>query len=110
MAKPTKQEFANLMNRFLGQEIMDDQKLDKILQEAKMAYQEQGMNGIFSYMRAITGAPVSNEKMDEILQMLLKGGPDQAWRDLNSKYMGKQGKASRQKKKWPYRSKGWRKD
>ncbi len=83
MSRPSKQEFADLMNRFLGQEIMNEQKLDHILKNAKMAFEKEGLNGVFSYMRRITGAPVSDEKLNEILQGLLQKEPDQVWHRLN---------------------------
>lgn len=82
--KPTKQDFVNLINQIAGDQIVDVQKLDKILQGAQQSYQETGMNGLFDYMRKVVQAPVSNDQMRNMLvQMSTIEGMQELLKQMN---------------------------
>ena len=84
--KPSKKDFANLINSVLGQNVMTEQKLEQILQEAKKANATKGPEGLFDYLRELTNAPVNNEQVRSIADMVRKsGGPDQALKTLKEK-------------------------
>jgi hypothetical protein len=70
LTDPYKQQFADLINQVTGKQQMTEQKLDRILREAKRAHARQGMPGFFAYMRKLIQAPVSNEYMMNMLQQL----------------------------------------
>lgn len=83
--KPTKKDFANLINSVLGQDVMTEQKLDRILREAKHANDTQGPDGLFNYLRELTKAPVSNDQIRSIADMVKNsGGSDQALQSLKN--------------------------
>jgi hypothetical protein len=68
---PSKKDFADWINRLAGMPVMDEKKLDVVLQGAGKAIRTQGLDGLFDYMRRLTGAPVSNEWMREVWGQLL---------------------------------------
>lgn len=77
--KPSKKDFANLINSVMGQDVMTEQKLDRILREAKRANDTKGSEGLFDYLRDLTNAPVNNDQIRNIADMVKhSGGPDQA--------------------------------
>lgn len=77
--KPSKKDFAQLINSVLGENVMTEQKLDRILREAKKANKERGAEGVFDYLRKITNAPVTNDEIKNIADMVKNsGGPQQA--------------------------------
>lgn len=81
--KPSKKDFANLINSVLGQDVMTEQKLDHILQEAKKTNATKGPEGLFDYLRELTNAPVNNDQIRGIADMVKKsGGPEQALKAL----------------------------
>lgn len=81
--KPTKKDFANLINSVMGQDVMTEQKLDRILQEAKQANKTRGPEGLFDYLREITNAPVSNDQIRDIANVVKKSGSaDRALKSL----------------------------
>lgn len=83
--KPTKKDFANLINSVLGEDVMTEQKLDRILREAKQANDSQGSDGLFDYLRELTNAPVSNDQIRNIANMVKNsGGSDQALQSLKN--------------------------
>lgn len=70
MTNPSKQEFANLINQLTGNQEMTEQKLDRILLQAKRAYRRDGLPGFFAYVRSLIQAPVSNEYMQQLMKQL----------------------------------------
>ncbi|SEM72219.1 hypothetical protein [Lihuaxuella thermophila] len=82
--RPSKKDFADLINQITGEPTMTEQKLDRILHGAKKSYQTNGMDGFFEYMRKIVQAPVSNEWMKKtISQMQTPEGVDQLIKEIN---------------------------
>ena len=81
--KPSKKDFAELINKITGQDSMTEEKLDKILEESKKSYKKDGMSGVLKYLRDITQAPVSDEWMDQLLQKLMT---KQGLKDVVEKY------------------------
>jgi hypothetical protein len=63
--KPSKKDFADLINRITGEETVTERKLDQILKGAKKSYQNQGTEGFFDYLRQIVPVPVSDEWMEK---------------------------------------------
>jgi len=83
--KPSKKDFANLINSVVGQDVMTEQKLDRILREAKKANDTKGSEGLFDYLRELTNAPVNNDQIRGIADIVKNsGGPDQALETLKS--------------------------
>lgn len=83
--KPSKKDFANLINSVLGQNVMTEKKLERILQEAKHANDTKGAEGLFNYLRELTNAPVSNDQVRSIADMVKKSGSaEQALETLKS--------------------------
>ncbi|WP_054950223.1 hypothetical protein [Numidum massiliense] len=83
--RPSKKDFANLINSVLGQDVMTEKKLDRILYDAKRAKETRGTEGLFNYLRQITNAPVSNEQIKSIADMVKNsGGPDKALEALKN--------------------------
>lgn len=83
--KPSKKDFANLINSVVGQDVMTEQKLDRILQEAKKVNDTKGSEGLFDYLRELTNAPVNNDQIRGIADIVKNsGGPDQALETLKS--------------------------
>lgn len=83
--KPSKKDFANLINSVMGQNVMNEQKLDRILQDAKKANATRGPEGLFDYLRELTNAPVNNDQIRDIADMVKKSGsPDKALKTLKS--------------------------
>lgn len=81
--KPSKKDFANLINSVLGQDVMTEQKLDRILQEAKKAHDTKGSDGLFDYLRRLTNAPVDNDQIRGIADVVKhSGGPERALESL----------------------------
>ncbi|TCS94941.1 hypothetical protein [Hazenella coriacea] len=80
--KPSKKDFADLINRFTGENTMTEEKIDQFLTGAKKSYKNKGMNGFFDYIRKVTQAPISNEMMESILnQMRSPQGTQQLLKD-----------------------------
>ena len=94
--KPSKKDFADLINSVVGQEIMTEQKLDRILRDAKKANETKGPEGLFDYLRQITNAPVSNDQIRGIAEMVKKsGGPEQALETLKKQKLLNEQQASK---------------
>lgn len=112
--KPSKKDFADLINRFTGESIMTEEKIDQFLKGAKKSYTNKGMNGFFDYIRKVTQAPISNEMMESILnQMRSPEGTQQLLKDykipLDSPKSIKNNPVKRSlSQKTPYRKKGKR--
>lgn len=68
LTRPSKKEFAQLINEVTGTQQMTEQKLDRILVQAKQAYQQAGTAGFFSYMREVIQAPISNDTMQQLIK------------------------------------------
>lgn len=68
--KPSKKDFADLINQFTGDSTMTEEKIDQFLKGAKKSYTHKGMNGFFDYIRKVTQAPISNEMMETILNQM----------------------------------------
>lgn len=82
--RPSKKDFADLINQITGEPIMTEQKLDRILNGAKKSYQANGMDGFFEYMRKLVQAPVSNEWMKKtISRMKNPEGVEQLIEEMN---------------------------
>lgn len=94
--KPTKKDFANLINTVLGQDVMTEKKLERILQEAKKANAARGTEGLFDYLRELTNAPVTNEQIGDIAEMVKKSGnPEQALKKLKNQKLINEQQASK---------------
>lgn len=86
--KPSKKDFADLINSVMGQDVMNERKLDRILNEAKKAQATKGTDGLFDYLRDITNAPVNNDQIRDIADTVRNsGGPDQALDSLKRQKM-----------------------
>jgi hypothetical protein len=84
MKKPTKQDFADLINALTGQSTIDVKNLDRIMAEAKRSYEAKGMEGLFDVMRQVVQAPVSNDFMHQLVErMKTPEGMTELLRELN---------------------------
>jgi hypothetical protein len=61
--KPSKKDFAQLINQITGEETMTERKLDQILQGANKSLQDRGTEGFFDYLRQVVQVPVPDEWM-----------------------------------------------
>lgn len=66
----SKQEIIHWMNQLAGKEIMTEDKLEKTMYEAMRLLREKGLDHFFDYMRKVSGAPVSNEWMRQLINKL----------------------------------------
>lgn len=98
-AGPSKKDFADLINGLVGQNVLNGKMLDGILQKAKESYNRQGLDGFFEYIRQLTGAPLDNKELKELMDTVIGAGrPDQALTGLvNRDWLSKEqaGKISR---------------
>jgi hypothetical protein len=84
LQKPSKQDFADLINRITGEETVTEKKLDQILQGGKKSLQNQGMEGFFDYLRQVVQVPVSDEWMEKTWkEMQTAEGAKQMFEQLN---------------------------
>lgn len=80
---PSKKDFADLINGLVGYRVVNDKMLDGILEDAKKNYHRQGLDGFFEYIRRLTGVPLGNQEMKELMDMVRSAGrPDQALNGL----------------------------
>jgi hypothetical protein len=81
---PSKKNFADIINQLVGENVMTERKLDLLLEQAKKSYEQQGVNGLFDYMREVTQAPVDNQQMKQLMDtMIQSGGPNRAFDRLS---------------------------
>lgn len=96
---PSKKDFADLINQVLGRNVMNEQVMDCLLQEARASYQKQGMDGIFELVRRITQAPVDNKEMKAMMDTILSSSsPGQALDRLSGQNWLSEGKARQLKR------------
>ncbi|MFD1396608.1 hypothetical protein ACFQ49_12685 [Kroppenstedtia eburnea] len=76
---PSKKDFAGLINSLVGYHVVNDKILDGILEDAKKSYHRQGLDGFFEYIRRLTGVPLGNKEMKELMDTVIGAGrPEQA--------------------------------
>ncbi|GGA38269.1 hypothetical protein GCM10007416_09060 [Kroppenstedtia guangzhouensis] len=76
---PSKKDFADLINGLVGHRVVNDKILDGILEDAKESYHRQGLDGFFEYIRRLTGIPLGNKEMKELLDTIIGAGrPEKA--------------------------------
>jgi hypothetical protein len=63
--KPSKKDFADLINQVTGEETMTEKKLDQILRGANKSLQDRGTEGFFDYLRQVVQVPVPDEWMEK---------------------------------------------
>ncbi|GGE19046.1 hypothetical protein GCM10011571_21200 [Marinithermofilum abyssi] len=81
---PSKKDFANMINQLVGEKVMTERKLDLLLEQAKKSYEQQGVNGLFDYMREVTQAPVDNQQMKLLMDTMIQSGePSRAFDRLS---------------------------
>ncbi|MDR6225251.1 hypothetical protein [Desmospora profundinema] len=91
---PSKKEFADLINQVLGRNVMNEQVMDRLLQNARESYQRQGIDGIFDLVRQVTQAPFSNKEMKTMMDTILdSSSPGQALDRLGGQEWIPEGKA-----------------
>lgn len=59
-----------MINQITGNEEMTEQKLDRILHQAKASYHQKGVTGFFEYIRKIIPVSVSDEYMRQLMKQL----------------------------------------
>ncbi len=70
MTKPAKKEFVDLINQIVGETVMNEEKLQQVLVDAKKAFRMDGCNGFFQYIRELIDAPVSDQWMSELMKQV----------------------------------------
>ncbi|MBA4492935.1 hypothetical protein ACFO25_08400 [Paenactinomyces guangxiensis] len=82
--RPSKKDFADLINQVTGESSMTEAKLDQILKGAQKSYRNHGMNGFYEYMRKLLQVPVSNEWMKKLMeQMKTPEGLEQLMKEMD---------------------------
>ncbi|PTM59703.1 hypothetical protein [Desmospora activa] len=96
---PSKKDFADLINQVLGRNVMNEQVMDRLLQNARKNYQQQGMNGIFEMVRQMTQAPIDNKEMKAMMDTILgSSSPGDALDRLGGQNWLSEGKARQLKR------------
>jgi hypothetical protein len=70
MTKPAKKEFVDLINQIVGKTVMNEEKLQQVLVDAKKAFRTDGCTGFFQYIRELVDAPVSDQWMSELMKQV----------------------------------------
>lgn len=76
---PSKKEFVDLLNRLLGNNSMDEKKLDLILSQSKQVYDQQGTKGLFNYMQKLLPYSVDEDIMTKIWGQMQNKRGVQTW-------------------------------
>ncbi|PTX58278.1 hypothetical protein C8P63_11725 [Melghirimyces profundicolus] len=71
---PSKKDFADLVNQMVGQNVVNDKMMDDILKNAKNSYNRNGLDGFFEYIRRLTGAPLSNQELKQLMDLVVGAG------------------------------------
>lgn len=89
---PSKKDFADLINQVIGENVMNERKMDQLLQQAKENYRSHGVEGLFDYMRKVTGAPLSSDQMKQLMDSMISSrGPEEALdRLVNQQWLNEQ--------------------
>lgn len=72
--RPTKKDFADLINTVMGRQVMTEQQLDQFLHEAKRVKDNQGTDGLVEYIQKITNAPASKDQLKGLAEQIQKTG------------------------------------
>ncbi|OYD08895.1 hypothetical protein [Paludifilum halophilum] len=76
---PSKKDFADCINQLVGQNVMNEKKMDRLLLEAKQSYRNRGLDGFFEYVRNMTQTSLSDGQMRQLMESIKDStGPEQA--------------------------------
>ncbi|WP_124727983.1 hypothetical protein [Staphylospora marina] len=101
----SERDFVDWINRVAGSPVMDERKFENIMRGANRAMRENGVDGLFEFLRKVTGAPVSNEFLRDVMNQLSRpeglqkmirelGGP-QTLTDVNASSASKKKRKKR---------------
>ncbi|MGI6125822.1 MAG: hypothetical protein ACOYEF_02540 [Planifilum sp.] len=62
---PSVKELTQMINSVLGQSVLTEQQLNQILQGAKKAHQQGGMNAVLDYLMKVTHADVGKQELKQ---------------------------------------------
>lgn len=62
---PSVKELTQMINSVLGQSVLTEQQLNQILQGAKKAHQQGGMNAVLDYLMKVTHADVGKDELKQ---------------------------------------------
>jgi len=62
---PSVKELTLMINSVLGQNVLTEQQLNHILQGAKKAHQQGGMNAVLDYLMRVTQADVGKQELKQ---------------------------------------------
>jgi hypothetical protein len=62
---PSVKELTQMINSVLGQSVLTEQQLNQILQGAKKAHQQGGMNAVLDYLMRVTHADVGKQELKQ---------------------------------------------
>lgn len=80
--KPTKKDFADLINTVMGQEVMNEEQLSNFLDSAKKVKDTRGTEGLLDYIQQVTNAPASKDQLKNLANNIQKNGSPSAALDF----------------------------
>jgi len=72
--QPDKKDIVNLVNTAVGKEVITEETLNRIMQEAKANFDKRGTEGLFEYFQKITNAQADKEQLKGLTDVIKKTG------------------------------------
>jgi len=72
--QPDKKDIVNLVNSAVGKEVITEETLNRIMQEAKSNFDKRGTEGLFEYFQKVTNAQVDKEQLKGLTDVIKKRG------------------------------------